>query len=69
MPKYDDSFDSIFSRLSFLVLVFEIVFFSLFKFLTNFYNLIRNDFDPRHNNCKKKYKSQLLEFYLKEIDN
>ena len=42
--------------------------FYLFKFLTNFYNLIRNDFDPRHNNCKKKYKSQLLEFYLKEID-
>ena len=42
--------------------------FYLFKFLTNFYNLIRNDFDPRHNNCKKKYKSELLEFYLKEID-
>ena len=42
--------------------------FYLFKFLTNFYNLIRNDFDPRHNNCKKKYKSELLEFYLKEFD-
>ena len=42
--------------------------FYLFKFLTNFYNLIKNDFDPRHNACKKNYKSELLKFYLKEID-
>tara|TARA_B100000579_G_C22801578_1_gene840221 strand:- start:408 stop:1388 length:981 start_codon:yes stop_codon:yes gene_type:complete len=40
----------------------------LFKFLVNFYNLIRNDFDPRHDDCKKDYKVRLLKFYLDEID-
>ncbi len=41
--------------------------FYLFKFLKNFYNLFKNDFDPRHDDCKQEYKVKLLNFYLDEI--
>tara|TARA_B100001769_G_scaffold70769_1_gene52876 strand:+ start:128 stop:1108 length:981 start_codon:yes stop_codon:yes gene_type:complete len=41
--------------------------FYLFKFLKNFFNIIRNDFDPRVDECKKNYKVSLFKFYLDEI--
>ena len=39
----------------------------LFRFLTNFYNLFKNDFDPRLDDCKKKYKTDLFNFYLNDM--
>ena len=39
----------------------------LFRFLTNFYSLFINDFDPRLDDCKKNHKTDLFNFYLKEM--
>ena len=39
----------------------------LFRFLINFYSLIKNNFDPRLDDCKKDYKTNLLNFYLKDM--
>ena len=41
--------------------------FYLFKFLTNFYSIIKNDFDPRLDECKKDYKVKLFNYYLNNI--
>ena len=39
----------------------------LFRFLSNFYSLFINDFDPRLDDCKKNHKTDLFNFYLKEM--
>lgn len=41
--------------------------FYLFRFLKNFYNIIKNDFDPRIDECKKDHKVDLFNFYLDDI--
>ena len=41
--------------------------FYLFRFFLNFYNLIKNDFDPRLDNCHITKKKDLLNYYIEEI--
>ena len=41
--------------------------FYLIKFLSNFKNLIKNDFDPRLDKCHISKKEDLLNYYINEI--
>ena len=41
--------------------------FYLLRFLSNFYSLIKNDFDPRLSNCHIDKKKDLLNYYFDEI--
>ena len=41
--------------------------FYLFKFLHNFYKLIKNDFDPRLSKCKIDYKKNLFNYFFNDI--
>ena len=43
--------------------------FFLFRFLYNFYYLIKNDFDPRLSECKIDYKKKLFKYFIKDIKN
>ena len=41
--------------------------FYLFRFLSNFYHLITNDFDPRLSKCKINYKKELSRYFFEDI--
>jgi hypothetical protein len=41
--------------------------FYLYRFISNFYNLTKNNFDPRLYKCKSKLKKDLFSFFIDDI--
>jgi len=41
--------------------------FYLFRFIKNFINLSKYNFDPRHNLCEIKFKKEIFEFFINDI--